>query len=312
MTADNDIQLHTKYRPTKFEEVYGQDHAVKPLRESVLMDGGPQAFAFVGPSGTGKTTLARICTNELGCSEIEEFDAAANSGIEDVKRLIERMQYFPAGGGSRGFIIDECHALSKQAWSSLLKSIEEPGPSNYWFFCTTEKAKLPRTIQTRCLTLTLKNVTVPNLKKLLREICEKELIELADPVILDVIAERADGSPRQALMNLSVARHSESLDESIESLTQSTTNPVAFDLARAISRNTWSLDKVLPMVKQMKDEPPEGIRQVVRAYFTTMALGNTATPYVFGVLSEFEKPCIEQNRITDIVLRLARINKWKK
>lgn len=304
------MNITERNRPTTFAEVIGQDHVVKSLSR-IIEERKHSSFIFEGPSGIGKTTLARICAAELGCTgfDLHELDAASNSGVDDMRALADKQNSFSMSGGARVFIIDECQRLSKNAWDALLKAVEEPPEGNYWFFCTTEISKVPRTIRTRCAEFKLKAVAVQPIMDLITKVRDEECLAVDDEVLSN-IAGSAGGSPREALVRLQQA---DGLDEDeVEALLEpEQALPMAFDLARLISKNSFDIKDAMALCTSMKKESPEGIRQVVRAYFTTFVLRAPSNKYALGVLAEFEKPAVEQNRITDIVMRLARINKWK-
>jgi DNA polymerase III gamma/tau subunit len=199
---------HDTYRPRSFKTVRGQDEQIKKL-ESVLKKGTSQAFIFVGPSGCGKTTLARIVAKHVGCdtADVVDVDAATNSGADETRKLQEVMSFRPIGGGDkRAIIIDECHGLSQKAWDTLLKTIEEPSEKAFWFFCTTNPGKVPKTIMTRCTRIELKLLNDRELERIINRVTEKEEIDLDDGVKQVIITE-AFGSARQALVNLSAAEH---------------------------------------------------------------------------------------------------------
>ncbi|UXO93780.1 putative DNA polymerase III subunit gamma and tau [Pseudanabaena phage Pan1] len=303
--------LHTKYRPTTLEDVVGQDH-IKAGLAAVLAEGKQQAFLFEGPSGTGKTTLARICAKALGAVEdIIEVDAASNTGVDDMRNVSSRAYYASLDGGAKAFIIDECHRLSKQAWESLLKAIEEPPPGVFWFFCTTEGNKVLPTIRTRCVTYTLKEVAYRPLLKLLSRVAEAEGIDVPEAV-LDVAAAEANGSPRQALVNLTTVKHATTGAEAQAALNRLPGSKEAVDLARLICNKNYSFLDACEMLKALKDESPETIRHTVRAYATTMILNNAGGDWPRGVLLAFEKPAVEHNQISDILCRLITMEKWKR
>lgn len=304
------MNITERNRPTTFAEVIGQDHVVKSLSR-IIEERKHSSFILEGPSGIGKTTLARICATELGCTgfDLHELDAASNSGVDDMRALADKQNSFSMSGGARVFIIDECQRLSKNAWDALLKAVEEPPEGNYWFFCTTEISKVPKTIQTRCAKFKLKAVGMQEIMDLLTKVRDEECLAV-DDMVLSNIAGSAGGSPREALVRLQQADGLDE-DEMEAMLEPEQALPMAFDLARLISKNSFDIKDAMGLCTSMKDESPEGIRQVVRAYFTTFVLRAPSNKYALGVLAEFEKPAIEQNRITDIVMRLARINKWK-
>ena len=301
--------LHTKYRPQKLEDVIGQDHVTKSLARQ--LEGQQQAFLFEGPSGTGKTTLARICARQLGCSEVTEVDAATHTGVDAMREVASRAAYVSLDGGGRAFIVDECHRLSKQAWESLLKDIEEPPENVYWFFCTTEGNKVPKTIRTRCVSYALKDVPWRPLIELLTKVAAKEGMDVDAPVI-EVAAEEASGSPRQALVNLATIEHCKDVEEARAALNRMAGDKQAFDLARLISKPTYSFEAACSLLKELKEVPPESIRHTVRAYATTTILNSPENRWARGVLMAFEAPAIESNQISDILCRLITLEKWKR
>lgn len=303
------MNITEKYRPKTLAQVLGQDHAVKSLNK-VVSERKHSTFLFEGPSGLGKTTLARICADMLGCSgfDLQEFDAASNSGVDDMRALAEQQYSFPMGG-ARAFIIDECQRLSKNAWDALLKGTESPPPNNYWFFCTTEISKVPRTIRTRSAEYKLKPVSASVITNLLDRVAEEEGLMLAEGAF-ERIAGAVGGSPREALVKLQQA-DGLSMDELEAILSVDQGVPGGYELAKMLSSKDFDLKGVMELLSGMKDESPEAIRQVVRAYFTTFVLRSPSNKWALGVLSEFEKPAVEQNYMTDIVMRVARINKWR-
>lgn len=303
------MNLTETWRPKTLDKVLGQDHVTKSLLK-IIEERSHSSFLFEGPSGIGKTTLARICAEMLGCRgfDLQEFDAASNSGVEDMRALVERQHTF-AMGGARAFIVDECQRLSKNAWDALLKAIEEPPPNNYWFFCTTEISKVPRTIRTRCAEYKLKPVSAAKIVELLTEVRDVEAIEASDETI-QRLAGSVEGSPRAALLRLQQADGlTEEELEALLSVDQGI--PGGYDLAKMLSNKEFDPKEVMGLLTTMKDESPEGIRQVVRAYFTTFLMRAPSNRWALLVLSAFEKPAVEQNYITDIVIRIATLVKWR-
>lgn len=296
--------LHTKYRPASLDDVVGQDH-IKNGLSAVLAEGKQRAFLFEGPSGTGKTTLARICASQLGASEVIEIDAATNTGVDDMRKVSESARYVSLDGGGKAFIIDECHRLSKQAWDSLLKDIEEPPAGVTWFFCTTEGNKVPATINTRCAVYSLKEVGYRPILRLLSRVVEAEGIVLPEDV-LDVAASEAGGSPRRALVNLTTVKHAQSAAEAQAALNRATGSKEAVDLARLLSRD-WSMADAMKILVDLGDESPESVRMTVFHYHMKIALGGNMKSLV--VLDEFEKTADDRHKMGDIILRLARIKK---
>lgn len=303
-------KLANKYRPRNWGEVIGQNVQVKQLQR-IVEKGGADCFLFIGPSGCGKTTLARIAARELGVTSIGliEVDAATNTGIEKMRELQEPLNYRSFGGGGRAVIIDECHALSKAAWQSLLKSTEEPNPDVYWFFCTTEPGKVPATIKTRAATFTLTSVSDRELGALFDEICELEKLDPPGDVA-DMIIREAHGSPRQMLTNLAVCDGIESAKEAAALLQTIAELDTAIELCRYLVKGgSWA--SAMAIVARMGDDVnPEGIRIVVCNYMASCIKGARAekeVPRFLNILDAFAVPYNQSEKMAPLYLSLGRI-----
>lgn len=211
-----------KYRPTSFDEVVGQDHVAKTLKNALQTDHLAHAFLFTGPRGVGKTTCARIlakiinCENPVNkveaCNEcssckafndnasfnIHELDAASNNSVENIRALIEQVRFQPQHGKFKVFIIDEVHMLSTSAFNAFLKTLEEPPSYAIFILATTEKHKIIPTILSRCQIFDFKRIQIADTVIQLERICEKEGIK-AEKEALHTIANKADGAMRDAL-----------------------------------------------------------------------------------------------------------------
>lgn len=197
---DQNIALYRKYRPSKWDEVVGQDHIVKAISGSLKNDKISHAYLLCGPRGTGKTTIARIIAHELEVSpnDIYEMDAASNRGIDDVRDIKKSVQSLPFDSKYKIYILDEVHMFSKDAWNALLKTIEEPPAYVIFILATTELEKVPETIISRCQTFMFKKPTDEILSQVIENVGKKEGYKLEDGGA-DLIAILAEGAFRDAL-----------------------------------------------------------------------------------------------------------------
>lgn len=192
--------LYRKYRPQQFSEVVGQDHIVSVL-ESTIKKGTPShAYLFSGGRGTGKTSLARIFAKALGTTvnDIYEIDAASNRKVEEARELIAGVATLPMESTYKVYIVDEVHMLTKDAFNTLLKTLEEPPAHAIFILATTEKEKVLDTVVSRCQSYTFKTPTITTLTEVVQNIAKKEGIILAREDA-ELIARSGDGSFRDTL-----------------------------------------------------------------------------------------------------------------
>ena len=202
--------LYRKWRPKGFSDVCGQDHIVNVLRREVASGRISHAYLFCGSRGTGKTTCAKILAKAVNCErpvdgdpcgecascrgidagsvlDVVEIDAASNNGVDSEREIRSEVVYTPAQVKKRVYIIDEVHMLSQGAWNALLKTLEEPPEHAVFILATTELAKIPATIISRCQHFDFRRISRATAKARILEICEREGIEI-EPLA----AERAD------------------------------------------------------------------------------------------------------------------------
>jgi DNA polymerase-3 subunit gamma/tau len=209
-----------KWRPQKFSELIGQEHIVRTLHNAIEMDRVAHAYLFSGTRGVGKTTTARLLAKALNCEQgptpepcdqcnfckeiregysvdVLEIDGASNTGVNEVRELIDNVQYSTSACRFKIYIIDEVHMLSKNAFNALLKTLEEPPPQVVFIFATTELIKIPETILSRCQCFEFKPLTQQQIIGQLKAICEHDGIRI-DPHSLEEIAKNGAGSMRDA------------------------------------------------------------------------------------------------------------------
>lgn len=213
--------LYRKWRPTSFEEVRGQDHIVKTLKNQINSGRIGHAYLFCGTRGTGKTSIAKIFARAVNCEHpvdgspcgecsmcrqiaegaslnVVEIDAASNNGVENIRDIREQVQYPPTDGRYRVYIIDEVHMLSIGAFNALLKTLEEPPSYVIFILATTEVHKIPITILSRCQRYDFKRISIDTIEGRLAELTQAEQIDVDDRA-LRYVARAADGSMRDAL-----------------------------------------------------------------------------------------------------------------
>jgi len=219
--------LARKWRPRKFSELVGQEHVVRALTNALDSGRMHHAYLFTGTRGVGKTTIARIFAKSLNCERGEsadpcgecavctavdagrfvdllEIDAASNTGVDDVREVIENAQYAPSRGRFKVYLVDEVHMLSKPAFNALLKTLEEPPPHVKFLLATTDPQKLPVTVLSRCLKFNLKRLLPDQISGQMRHILGAEGIEYEEDAIGE-LAHGADGSLRDGLSLLDQA-----------------------------------------------------------------------------------------------------------
>jgi len=223
--SSDSISLYRRHRPGSFDEVVGQQHVVRTLRNAVEQGKVHHAYLFVGSRGTGKTSMAKILARSLNCErggptvtpcgecescttiasgssiDVIEMDAASNRSVDDVRDLRERVAYAPTGGRWKVYILDEAHMLTKEAWNAFLKTLEEPPPNTLFVLATTEAHKVMPTIADRCQRFDFQRPSLEQISEVLTRVAAAEQIEAEDAAVA-MIARSASGSFRDALGTL--------------------------------------------------------------------------------------------------------------
>lgn len=215
------VSLYRKYRSQTFEELVGQEPVVKTLKNAIATGRIGHAYLFTGPRGVGKTSAARLLARAANClsttlekpcnecsnclaagreiaTDLIEIDAASNTGVDNIREVIERAQFSPSVWHTKFYIIDEVHMLSVSAFNALLKTLEEPPPHVAFILATTEVHKVPATVASRCQRFDFRRVPLRAMVDRLRWICDQEGI-VAEDAALELVARQATGSLRDAL-----------------------------------------------------------------------------------------------------------------
>ena len=270
--------LYQQIRPESLDQVRGNEEAVAAVRNILRTDDRPHVFLLAGPSGTGKTTLARILATAVDTSPINviEKNAASSRGIDMIRELEKIAGVGAMGGGSRFIILDEAHMLTREAQHASLKLLEDIPSYQYYALCTTEPNRLLPTIRTRCARIDVKKLSQADLIDVVLDAAERGGLGEIDESIVLAIVQAADGCPRTAITILEtqqglevtealriIAHHAEIERETI-------------DLCRAVAKSDWR--EVVKTYKVLeKDLEAEALRRALLGYLKTCLLGSVGS-----------------------------------
>lgn len=278
------MELYKKHRPLHLDDVVGQGPTVRGLQTQLKRGTLPHAMLLSGPSGTGKTTLARIISSDLGIPavNIEECNSSNDRGIDSIRHLIEKISVPPLGGNSRYVIIDEAHGLTSQAQDALLKVLEECPEHTYIALLTTDPGKLKRAIRTRCTHYQLRDLSEFDIAETLRKVSEFEQRPAEGDTYMR-IAKASGGSMREALVLLEQCMVNDFVD--IDQIITNHKASGSIDLMRAIVDGDWL--KTVRLLRELEDwkSSPEGFRRQLLAYCSKVLAGRNPgqAPAVFEI-----------------------------
>lgn len=290
------IELYRKHRPKKLSEVIGQDDVVNCLKDMLTKGTLPHTLMFAGPSGTGKTTLARILKSRLECHDNDFCEvncAGLEKATEYMRGVQERMSIAPMFGRTRIWYFDEVQSLSRAGFSqqAMLKMLEDTPSHVYFFLATTDPSKLHKAIRTRCTTLTLRTLSPQDMRMMITSVCEKEGEKVSEDLI-DKIISVSEGSPREALVQLHKALQTEDDKKRMELVCRSDAEQLTKSLAQLLMgypRPSWKdVVKVLERLEEAGEEV-ESVRHQVLGYAKKVLYSNgKSAPYAAAVISAFE------------------------
>jgi DNA polymerase III gamma/tau subunit len=292
MSKDSEaVELYRKYRPTALDGIVGQPTVVKMLKDLFKQNKVPHTILLSGASGCGKTSIARIIQTMLKCDEMDfyEINCASERGINIARDIKSVMGLSPLKSPCRVWLLDECHRLTGDALSALLKILEDTPNHVYFILATTDPQKLLKTIITRCTEFKLSALDSKSLAELITSVCQKEQIDLSEEV-LDRLVEISDGSARKSLVYLHQIAKLKDEDEQLNCLISNDVKRQAIELARTIMdpRSKWAdVSKIL----QSLDEDPEQLRAMVLGYANKVLLSSPKlAPKAYLVICAFETP----------------------
>lgn len=301
--------LYQKHRPRRLRQVVGNEDTIQSISKILAGTEIPHAFLFTGQSGCGKTTISRIIAKQLGAtgSDYKEIDSADFRGIDMVRDLRRKAAYKPIEGTARVWLVDEVHKMTNDAQNAFLKLLEDPPNHAYFLLATTDPQKLLPTIKSRCLTYEMKPLNFKQSISLLQKTLKKEQRDI-ETDILDIIAETAEGKPRKMLQLLEQVLSTDDVSQQktlakagMECDTQ------VIELARVLLKsNNWK--EVAKLLKELKNEDPEGIRRMVLGYCASIVLNGKLDGRIGLIFEEFIEPTYDNGFNQIIYACMAVIN----
>lgn len=309
------IPLYRKYRPQNLQEVVGQEHVKKALSNAISLNKTSHAYLFTGPRGTGKTSIARILAKSLNCKEgptltpceicpscidiknstpmdVIEIDAASNRKVEDARNILEKIQYIPVNGKYKIYIIDEVHMLTKEAFNTLLKTLEEPPENVIFILATTEPQKVLETITSRCQRFDFRRITTNDIINHLKNVAKLEKIKIDDDALF-TIAKNSAGGMRDSLALLDQV----SVLDSAKTINSEDVNKLlgrlSFDMLNNLSENI------------IQSKPQNALELLEKIYNS----GNEPSQILINLMGYFKNLLIVKNCTGDeLLVDLTQLN----
>jgi len=287
--SEKKMELYRKYRPKTFDEVVGNEMAIKTIKQELKH--GSHVFLMAGAAGTGKTTIARIMASYLnaGKMSIHEINSAENRGIDSAREIMEQMRYNPSDGDSIVYILDEFHQQTKPAQEAFLKPLEDTPSHVYFFICTTNPEKIIAPLKSRCSLINMKPLQESEMELLINRTAEAEGIEISENVVMRIV-DIAQGGSRKALKLLGKVLYLENDKERLKALKDVRDEDEAketIDFCRALySGKKW--DTISELIKKLNLAEPENVRYAVLGYGNAILL-NGFNERAFNIMSIFSQ-----------------------
>ena len=290
------MELYRKYRPQSFDDMVGNETIIRTLKRDLAKKEHPHAFLLIGPTGCGKTTLARIIAKEVGAVKMDfrEVDSADYTGVDNIREIRKQAAFSPLEGNAKCWLIDECHKLSNSAQNALPKALEEASESTYFILATTDPQKLLKTVSGRCSQYKVKELSEKEMMTLLRQVIKAEDAMLSKKVYEKII-ETAEGHPRNALQILDQVLSADKEDQLEIAGSRAELSKESIDLIKGLLNpgTSWRIiAKILKELRKKKEEA-EYIRLGIIGYCTSIIL-NGSNDKAAQIIEEFiDQPLYE-------------------
>ena len=284
------MSLYNKYRPKTFDEIIGNQTMIATLEATLAKKNHSHAMLISGPYGSGKTTIARIIANELGCEESDftELNASAFRGIDTVRDVDRQSKYKSIGSGCRVWLWDEVHMIGSVAAPAMLKMLEDPPQHVYHILATTDPQKLLPTIRSRCAQFEVSLLNEKEMYRLLRTITKKEGQELSQE-IFDTIIRSAEGHPRNAIQILDQVLAVDAEERLEVAKKAQNVERQTIELCRALTKPGTPWKKIAEILRGLAEEDEEQIRRAVLGYCNSILL-NSENNQAAMVMDEMMQP----------------------
>jgi len=282
-------ELYKKYRPKKFSEIVGQDALIDMIIQMLEERNFPQATLFIGPSGTGKTTLARIIAKKLKCKkhDLSEMNCADIRGIDNIRDIRARMSKSPLYGKHLIWIIDEAHKLSNDAQNALLKMLEDTPPHVYFMLATTDPHKIIKTIKTRCTEMATQLLDDDDMQTLIKTTTKRDGRKVPKKVVASIV-HASEGSARKGMVLLNKVIYAKSEERMLDLIEKATVTQKSIEIARILFKKKPKWNQVAKILKEVDLNNAESIRYSILGYAKTILLsGGPLSPQAYYIIDQF-------------------------